>query len=381
MAQSPIRLGIDAKRAYFNRSGLGNYSRNLVNALVRYQSERLSIYMFTPRLQGRLQLDEEAALQLVHPRLGLLRPLQSVWRSRMSAGAIDRLGIDVYHGLSHELPFGIHRTRAKTVLTVHDLIFMRHPEYFNRIDAFMYQRKVRYACRVAHRIVAISQQTHADLVELLGIDPQRIDVIPQGCHPRFHRTLPPDALAHVAQRHGLPSRYLLCVGTVEQRKNVLAVLRALHEHRIDVPLVVVGRRTDYYTRELQPYIEQHAMRNIIFPNSVADDELPAIYQGALGFIYPSLYEGFGIPIVEALSSGLPVITSQGGCLQEVGGDACLYVNPTDISSIGDAIARLLGDVELRQQLLERGRERIKLFDPQRIAQQYADIYESLMAKP
>ena len=376
-----IRLGIDAKRAYFNRSGLGSYSRNLVNALARYQPERVSIYMFTPRMKGRLPLDEEASLQVVHPRLSLPRLLQPAWRSCLSVGAMERNRIDVYHGLSHELPFGIHRSSVRTVLTVHDLIFMRHPEYFNPIDAFMYTRKIRYACRIAHRIVAISQQTRTDLEELLDIAPQRVEVIPQGCHPRFLQPLSPDVLSGVAHRHGLPSSYLLCVGTVERRKNVLAVLKALHEHRIEVPLVVVGRRTDYYTRELLPYIERHGMRNVIFPEDVTDDELPAIYQMALGFIYPSLYEGFGIPIVEALASGLPVITSRGGCLQEVGGAACLYVEPSDVRGMGQAISQLLGSAELRGQLLERGRERVALFAPERIAQQYANIYESLMPTP
>lgn len=373
-----LRIAIDAKRAYFNRSGLGNYSRNLISALCQWGSNALSLFLFTPRLKGRMNLPEEQDLFVVYPKYHRFRLLQSVWRSRTSTRDVRRLRIDIYHGLSHELPWGIHRTQAKTVLTVHDLIFMRHPELFGRINAWIYTRKIRYACRVANRVVAVSTQTKNDIVELLGVEPQRIEVIPQSCNSIFRQQASAEEIAQVRIKYNLPERYMLYVGTVEQRKNILTAIKAIDEQNIDIQLVVVGRKTSYYTNEIAPYVAAHGLeQRVLFPQYVPDADMPALYQGAWAFIYPSIYEGFGIPIVEALTSGLPVITTQGGCFEETGGDACLYVPPTDVRAMGEAMRKLMSDSDLRQHLVACGREHVQRFSPERIAQQYVDLYKSL----
>lgn len=378
LATLGLRIGIDAKRAYFNRSGLGNYSRNLISALCQWSNNALSLFLFTPRLKGRIALPEEQDCFVVYPKHQRFKLLQSVWRSRTSTRDVRRFHLDIYHGLSHELPWGIHRTQAKTVLTVHDLIFMRHPELFGRINAWIYTRKIRYACRVATRIVAVSTQTKNDIVELLGVDAQRIEVIPQSCNAIFRQQASADEIERVRQTYSLPERYMLYVGTVEPRKNILTAIKAIHEQNIDIQLVVVGRKTSYYTNQIAPYVAAHGLeQRIIFPKFVPDADMPALYQGAWAFIYPSIYEGFGIPIVEAITSGLPVITSQGGCFEETGGDACLYVPPTDVQAMGDAIRKLLNNSELRQQLVQRGREHIQRFSPEHIAEQYINLYKSL----
>lgn len=372
-----VRIAFDAKRAYYNNSGLGNYSRNLTNAIVAH-TKGYSIFMFTPSIKKRQRIEKEKQLFVVTPPWHVPPALQSIWRSRWSSHDAKRYNIDIYHGLSHELPMGIHRTGVKTVLTVHDLIFIRLPHLFKRIDAHIYKRKITYACKVADVIVAISTQTKNDIVELMGVAPERIVVIPQGCNPIFQQRASAEEFATIKQKYALPDSYMLSVGTIEPRKNLLQAISAMHEHGIDIPFVAIGRKTDYYYNEILPYIEANGITSVIFPENVTNEELPAIYQNATCFIYPSLYEGFGIPIIEALTSGIPVITSRGNCFEETGGDACIYIDPTNSGAIADAIKSVMGNSSYRNTLIEKGYAHVHKFSPENIANQYIGLYNNLL---
>lgn len=380
VATSLQRIGFDAKRAYFNSSGLGNYSRNLIEALNSY-SNQFAYFMFTPKLNKRKHIDAEPNLFIVKPSILVHRVLKSIWRSKWANRDIKKYKIDLYHGLSHELPFGIHRTKIKTILTVHDLIFIRYPQFFQPIDVYIYRKKIEYACKYASKIVAISTQTKSDIIELLHVDSDKIVVIPQGCDERFHKKASKAEVEQIVQKYNLPNRYLLCVGTIEQRKNILSAVKAIHQQNIEIPLVIVGKKTDYYTNELLPYITKHKLTNIIFPPFIPNEDLPAVYQNATCFIYPSLFEGFGIPIIEALTSGIPVITSKGSCFEETGGDACLYIDPNDTQAIGDAINSVVNNSDFRNQLIEKSLKHAVKYSPQIIANQYISLYNSLLNPP
>lgn len=373
----PVAVGFDAKRAFFNYSGLGNYSRNLINALAKFYPKN-SYVLFSPRNNPRAPLAGTVQFRVVTPKGILLKIFKSFWRTKHIVKDIRREKVDIYHGLSHELPVGIEKTAAKSVVTVHDLIFIRFPHFFNPIDAYIYRKKIVHACRVAHKIVAISNQTKNDLVELLGVDPWKIEVIYQGCGEQFWKEYPPIFHNEVKARFALPDRYLLYVGTIETRKNLLSVISAIHDFKIDVPLVVVGRKTDYYHKVVLPYLQTHAVKGVYFLEGVTNEQLPVIYQNAGCFIYPSLFEGFGIPLLEALVSGVPVITSSGGCFSEAAGPSSLYVDPNNHSELGQAILRVLNDPALRASMVESGKEYARRFSDESIAQKHMQLYTSLI---
>lgn len=380
LVNSGIRIGFDAKRAFFNKSGLGNYSRNLIDSLVQLDGSN-SIILFSPKIKKRINLKSttEAVVSIISPKRIFRGFLSSLWRSRFIVNDIKRTKVDVYHGLSHELPFGISRSGAKSVVTVHDLIFLRYPQFYGWINVYIYKRKLEYACRVADRVVAISSQTKADLVDFLSVPPSKIDVIYQSCDVSFQYRHTEEELEAVKQKYGLPSSYILYVGTVETRKNLLNIVKAIHENNIDIPLVVIGRKTKYFHAEVLPYIEQNNVCNIVFPQFVPNEDLPAVYQGALCFVYPSVFEGFGIPILEALTSGVPVITSKGSCFEETGGSHSLYVDPDSPDQIADAIIRVVNNPDLRAEMGSQGYEHSKKFLPERIVEKYMELYRELLS--
>lgn len=374
MQKRTINVGFEGKRTLYNRSGLGNYSRNLINALVSQNSFDLKYTLFTPKTSGSLSFSSKAMINIVEPRFFVHKLLRSVWRSKWIVKDLVLKNIDIYHGLSHELPIGLNESGIKSIVTVHDLIFMRMPHLFNPIDVFLYTRKIKYACRVADRIVAISNQTCSDIIDILGVNPDKIVVIRQGCNDIFRNMESLDKRNKTLEKYKLPKNYLLYLGTIEERKNLLIIVKTLKEHNIDIPLIAIGRKTGYFYNKVLPYINKHSISSVYFPENVPDEDLPAIYQNSLCFIYPSLYEGFGIPILEALTSGVPVITSKGGCFYESGGDAAIYIDPMDTKQIALAVSRIASDVAYRDELIRRGIKYSRNFSQETIAKNYEELY-------
>jgi glycosyltransferase involved in cell wall biosynthesis len=371
-----LRVGFDAKRAFFNHSGLGNYSRNLINALTKYQP-KVIYTLFSPKTESRIMLQREEQINIVSPKGFGRKFWGSIWRTKFMVKNVKRENIDIYHGLSHELPYGIEKSGAKTVVTVHDLIFIRFPHFFKPLDAIIYKKKLIHACRVADKIVAISHQTKSDLMEFLKIDSNRIEVIYQGCNAVFWENYTPSQVEFIRAKYELPNKYLLYVGTIEERKNLLSGIKAVHETGIDIPLVAVGRKSEYFYNVVLPYVKENNVCNVIFLEGVVNEDLPIIYQNAECFIYPSLFEGFGIPLLEALVSGIPVITSAGGCFSEAAGPGSIYVNPTSHLEIAAAIRKVCDNLDLRKQMIAQGKEYAKRFSQEAIADNYMNLYKSL----
>jgi glycosyltransferase involved in cell wall biosynthesis len=372
-----MKIGFDAKRAFYNKSGLGNYSRNLLNTFAEYHPEN-SYFLFTPSTEARLHLEKEELFRIIEPSATIDRFLRPLWRLKTMNKEIKKHGLDIFHGLSHELPIGIEKSGARSVVTVHDLIFLRYPKFYNPFDVRIYTWKLIHACRAASHIVAISNQTRTDLINFLKIDPGKISVIYQGCNPQFRKRYEADAIKILKKKYNLPERYLLYVGTIEQRKNLLGVLKAMHLCNAGIPLVVIGKKKDKYFTEVQNYINSSNLRNIFFPEGVTNSELPGIYQNAECFIYPSFFEGFGIPVVEALVSGTPVITSKGGCLEEAGGPGSIYINPESPEQIGEAICSVINSKEKQEEMTIKGLEYSGNFDDRVIADAYISLYNSLL---
>ena len=291
---------------------------------------------------------------------------------------LKRDGIALYHGLSGELPIGIRKSGIKSVVTIHDLIFLRHPEFYHWVDTKIYAWKFRQAIREADRIIAISECTKRDIMELGGVDENRIALIYQSYAPRFKTETDKGKQTEVSQRYQLPKRYMLSVGTIEARKNILLAVKALPHLPEDLGLVMVGRHTAY-TDQVISYAEKQGLsQRIHVLHGVPDEDLPALYGMAETFVYPSRYEGFGIPIIEAIKCGLPVVACTGSCLEEAGGPDCLYVDPDDAEAMANAIRKTLHDAEGREQRIARSQDYIRRFEGNDVAGQIVDLYQSLL---
>ena len=366
-------IAFDAKRLFHNNTGLGNYSRTLLKGLYTYFPEN-TYELFTPKLSAKAEYDFFAQNFTVHTAPKYMP--KSLWRSRFITQDLLRNKVDLYHGLSHELPFGIEKTGIKTVVTIHDLVYKFFPEDFPLIDRTIYEKKWRHSCRNATAIIATSEATKRDIVRYFGTDEKRIHVVYQTCDESFERRAEPAQIAECKRRLNLPDTYILYVGSVTERKNVLNLVQAYNRVRakIAMPLVIVGRGGEYF-KKVQHYVEQENLQqSVLLLNSVGNADLPLLYQAAHCFVYPSKYEGFGIPLVEALKSGTPIVTGQASCLPEVAGKAALYVNPNSVQSIADALEQICLHSNTRINLLEEGAKQAQKFSVRNFVENTVRVY-------
>ena len=375
----PLTIGYDAKRAVSNGTGLGNYCRTLLNDLGTIDTTD-SFRLYVPDLGRddlRSQLDMPRNMSFVTPANKLVKPLRSLWRIKGIVNDLKRDGVDIYHGLTGELPLGLSEAGIKSVVTIHDLIFMRHPEYYSPIDVAIYKWKFRNAIRQANRIIAISECTRRDIMELGEIDDSRIHVVYQSCDTRFRLQVSPEQKQDVRARYSLPKRYVLFVGTIEERKNALLAAQALPYLSDEIHLVLVGRQTAY-AKTITSFARQNGLANRIHMLSgVPTSDLYAIYQQAECFVYPSRYEGFGIPVIEAIQSRLPVIACTGSCLEEAGGPDNVYVDPDEPQEMAMAIKSITDNPDAARQIVTRSLDYIRRFENGNVAQEMLNVYRSL----
>jgi len=377
-----VKIGFDAKRLYNNFTGLGNYSRFVVDALCQAFPQN-DYVLFTPRIRSNAEteffLSAGNIQTIVPPSWMSALKMGSVWRSLRVGHAAERAGVSLYHGLSHELPADLPAS-IRSVVTVHDLIFLRYPQFYKAIDVAIYKKKVMHACRSANRIVAISEQTANDIVDFLRVDRAKINVVYQGCHPNFRKHYDTVQIDAVKKKYDLPGEFILNVGTIEARKNTMLIVKALNELRDkeSIHLVIVGRATSY-SDELKEYAVRAKLSDRIhFIHNAAFADLPLIYRAAKVFAYPSLFEGFGIPLIEAIESGLPVITSQDSCFSEAAGPGAAYINPKDEMSFTMALLKFLTDEAYRKASVETSRAYVKRFEPEVIARNMMQVYQQVL---
>ncbi len=371
-----MRIGFDAKRAFHNSSGLGNFSRTVIRSLSSIYPDH-QYFLFTPAVSNKFAAFPPENVIPVEPGKAIDRLLPSYWRSIRMGDDIASLKIDIYHGLSNELPQNINQSGTKSVVTIHDLIFLRYPHLYKSIDRYIYKNKFFAACKMAEKIIAISEQTRTDLISFFNINPDKIDVIYQGCDPSFYQIVPDEKKALAKKIYNLPETFMLYVGTVEERKNLLQIIKARHEYGIDLPLVAIGRPTAYMSK-IKEYISKQKITDIRFMETVPLSELPAIYQMSSVFVYPSSFEGFGIPILEALNSGVPVIAAKGSCLEETGGIHSLYIDPENPEEIAVAVNNVLSDNRLREKMIEEGFKHALNFREEKTSRKIMELYQKLL---
>lgn len=370
-----MKIGFDAKRYFNNRTGLGNYSRTLISNL-RSNYPNNAYYLYSPSIHLSEEKDNLEEIDNVHIRTAGTRN-QTIWRSFEIKKDIRQDGLDIYHGLSHELPRSNESMECKKVVTIHDLIFKTHPEFFQYIDRNLYHIKCKHCLQTADKIIAISEHTKKDIIQYYQIDPTKIEVIYQSCHSRYYDDSDESS---IELPKSFPSEYNLSVGSLEPRKNIISVIKAYaqlkKEDRLPLFLIGNGKRHKKY---LQEHINKNNLQeDIHILSNIPSDLLPVIYRNARMLIYPSFYEGFGLPVAEALLSSTPVITSSNSSLPEAGGPHSLYIDPHSIESISDAILKIQGDSELAHKMSVEGFNYAhEKFDPKRLTNQMMKLYQNV----
>ncbi len=373
-------IGFDAKRIVRNGTGLGSYGRTLVNDLAQRQDLELRLYAPDQgRDDLRSQIIERPNVSFCYPHFSSFFHLPSSWwRVKDVVSDLQRDGVQLYHGLSGELPIGIRQSGIRSVVTIHDLIFLRHPEFYHWLDTKIYAWKFHQTLKEADYIIAISECTKRDIQYYGDVDNSKISIVYQSFAPRFSAIVTDEQRSQVRTTYQLPERYILNVGSIEARKNILQAVQALPLLPDDIALVIVGRHTSYTDQVLQYVHEYHLEQRVRVLHGVPDEHLPVLYALAEAFVYPSVYEGFGIPIIEAISCGLPVVACTGSCLEEAGGPDSAYVQPGDVEGMAEAIRHSLIGEEGRELRIENSKKYIRRFSGCDVASQVADIYQCLL---
>ena len=370
-----MNIGFDAKRIVRNGTGLGSYGRTLINSLSAIDTED-TLSLYAPD-QGQDDLRSQVILRpnvhFCYPSHQVSGIRKALWRSHGIVKDLLHDHVELYHGLSGELPIGIHKTGIPTVVTIHDLIFLRHPEYYHWLDVQIYKWKFFQTLKEADHIIAISECTKRDILYYSNYPEDKISVIYQSAAKRFANNKEEE---NTTILQGLGERYILQVGTIEERKNALESVAALEDLPKDIHLVLVGRQTAY-TEQILRYARQHGLESQLhILCGVSNNDLPVLYHHASCFVYPSRYEGFGIPIIEAIQCGLPVVAATGSCLEEAGGPANSYVSPDDPHALAEAVLTMLNRTD-RAEVIARSQAYVHRFENNSVAEEVMDVYKKI----
>ncbi len=376
-----MKIAFDSKRLFNNPTGLGNYSRTIVQNFAKFFTNQ-NIYLCAPKIKKNKL--NEAFLQ--DKRYKIIQKLKKTpfWRSYFIINDLKKEKIEIYHGLSNEIPINIHKSGIKSIVTIHDLIFKVYPSTYKFTDRWIYDFKFKYACKKADVVLAISEATKKDIIKYYKITPEKIQVVYQACQDVFYDTKEDVTTQMEFENLNLPKKYMVYVGSVITRKNVIQLLQAFKEipQQQKIPLVIVGKGSDYYQKCVD-FVNQNNLKDIvIFKNNIHNNAiLKLVYKHALFSVYPSVYEGFGLPVVESLLCSTPVITSSVSSMPEAGGNGALYCAPNDISTLTQNMVKLIEDENLRNELVKNGKEYIQTnFNPEKLSIQLYSIYQNLITQ-
>ena len=382
-----MHIGIDASRiAVAAHTGTEHYTYELLAALAR--RDRLSRYtLYCNQLP--------AILPPLGPNFALRRmPFPRLWTHVRLSAELALRPPDVLFIPAHVLPLGAPLRPTRTVVTIHDMGYLHFPEAHTAMQRRYLRLSTLWSARAANRIIAISAATRDDLVRYTGVRPDKIAVIHHGVSERFRPVIDRDAIQATQTQYGITEPYFFYIGTIQPRKNLVRLIEAFarveaRDLRLEagsiagisslkpqVPslnLVIAGKR-GWLTEAIERRAAELGLANrVIFTSYVPDEDVPALLSGALGFVFPSLYEGFGMPVLEAMACGAPVLAANTSSLPEVAGDAALLVDPTDAGAIAAGLARLANDASLRADLRARGRARAAQFTWEQCAAQTLEV--------
>jgi glycosyltransferase involved in cell wall biosynthesis len=372
-----VRIAIDATSIPPRPAGAGVYAIELVRAMAeRDRHDGYALFARGSWFDAAVDGKRNWRVERVDASS---RPARLAWEQLRLPRALDRLGIDVLHSTHHTLPLlGV---RCRRVVTVHDVTFFRIPGRYPPARRFYMQALTRLAARTADAIVVPSDAVRADVMRVLGVPASKVTTVYEAAAPRF-ALMDPAAAAAVALGYGIEQPYVLSVGSLEPGKNrgrLIRAMRALRDEGLDHPLVVVGQKAWRYEDDFA-LVDDLGMRDrVIFPGYVRSEDLPALYNAAAAFAFPSLYEGFGLCVIEAMACGVPSLTSNISATAEVAGEAAVLVDPLSVDAIRDGLRRLLTDADLRAGVARRGIERASQFSWRRAADETHAVYVRVVA--
>jgi glycosyltransferase involved in cell wall biosynthesis len=327
-----MKIGFDAKRFFHNRTGLGHYSRNLLHSY-HQQFGKDELFLYSPTIDSQYA-------DLAN-KIGIIKTpttsFKNFWRTMGIKKDLVQEGIQIYHGLSNELPLGIEKTKIKSVVTIHDLLFLHFPNYYKTIDRFIYQKKFSSAAERADIVIAISETTKADLINQFGIKEEKIEII----YP-ITTFKPPVKLNTISRSSATTIPYLLCISGFEKRKNIERLIEAYIKVNPNYRLIIAGKSGDTAV-DCRKLVKSNPKIELYF--DLSDKEIEALYGGAMAFVYPSLYEGFGIPVIDAMQYALPIITSKNTSMSEIAGPLGNYFDANNLESMAEQL-QLLDKQEL-----------------------------------
>jgi len=368
-----MNLGFDSKRLFLNRSGLGNYSRWLVKGLCQYFPDN-QYHLYTTALSD---IKNEFIGENIHAHLPS-NLFKTFWRTKGIKKDLLKDKIMVFHGLSNELPMGIEKTGIKSIVTIHDLIFKIHPEYYNPIDRQIYDIKFKSSCLRADKIIAISQHTKNVIMEHYGIANEKIEVIYLDASEQFLNESVTQDVDNTRRKFGLFKPYFLNVGAIGGRKNQFRLLEAFADisKKVEHDLVLAGK-PGKETDSLLLLIKRYSLTDRVkyFPN-VSNLDLVNLYHGSYATVYPSIYEGFGIPILESYRCGRPVLTSYGSSLEEIAGSAGVFCNALDSVDISRGLLNLT-EPKVYKSLQSNISNELNRFESHNSFEKYMQIYKSI----
>lgn len=376
-----MKIGLDVDSLTIKSGGIGRYAVNLINhvAKILLNEGQNEIFIFFHHSFDRDLIYKHSHLKFIdkytHIKSNVLR------KGIFLPFSMRRLKMDLFHGLDHiGIPFLYEDKRCKYVVTIHDLITRIYPSKFTKKHRLVQNTLLPHILRKAGRIIAVSNSTKNDIIKFYPEYAHKIKVIYEGVEPQFFPRSNQE-IEKTLDKYNVDFRYILFLGTVEPRKNIIRVVDAFiqlkQEGNIEQKLVITGRKGWLYKDIIEKINKTPFSQDIIFTDFVDDEDLPFLYSGAEIFLYPSLYEGFGLPVLEAMSCGSPVITSNLSSLPEVAGDAAILVDPMNVEEIVQAMEKLLRDRELRKELKRKSLERAKFFSWERAAKETLHLYEDI----
>lgn len=373
-----MRIGIDIRSLIFTRAGISSYTCNLIKSLAEIDKENEYILFCNTKSQynwAGYDNIKEKVLRL--PHLGSLT--ERIWEEIFLPRGIASMEVDIFHGPRFTLPS---KKPCKFIVTIHDLAFKKFPQLVTRGGFNYFNAHVESAVKKADGIIAVSYNTREDLVNLFDVDGNRIEVIYEGIDENYHIIEDRKELKEAGDRYGLPEKFILFVGTVEPRKNLVRLIEAFNKLKmkklIEHSLVIAGGKGWLYNDVFETVERLKLEQDVIFTGYIPESDLPLIYNLADLFVYPSLYEGFGLPPLEAMACGVPVITSNVSSLPEVAGDAALLVDPCNVPAIAGLIEQVLGNNGLREKMIEKGFERAGKFSWEDAAKKTMTVYREVV---
>ena len=374
-----LRIGLNAHLLSFGQSyrsaGISRYIRGLIAGLPGFIApDEATVFLGDRRIPPEMA---QNGLSYAFTRLPTVRPQARIlWEQSVAPLEILGRRVRVLHSPAYVAPLA---TPCRSVVTVHDLGFILMPQFFKPGNRMYLSTMARMSARRADRVIAVSESTKRDVVRILKVPAERVEVVHNAVEPIF-RPLPPETVRAFREAHGLPERYILYVGTLEPRKQLPALLRAYARARRDhdLPCLVVGGGKGWGYEGIFRLAEELGLKDsVVFPGFLPLADLPLWYNGAGLFAYPSRYEGFGLPVLEAMSCGTPVVTTAASSLPEIAGDAASYVQPGDVDGLAQALASLLEDDARRADLGRRGLARAAEFSPESMIRRTVAIYRAV----